>query len=46
VEVHDTAPGSTIVFNVGSYTTFGANSTLISTIFADIYITTGENTTI
>jgi predicted acyltransferase (DUF342 family) len=46
VEVHDAAPGSTIVFNAGSYTTIGANSTLIGTIFADTYITTGENTKI
>jgi MSHA biogenesis protein MshQ len=46
VEVHNAAPGSTIVFNAGSYTTIGANSTLIGTIFAGTYITTGENTTI
>ena len=40
------APGSTITFNSGSYTTIGANSILIGTIFAGTYITTGENTTI
>lgn len=45
-EVHDAAPGSTIVFNVGSYTTIGVSSILIGTILASNYITTGENITI
>ena len=46
IELVDVAPGSTIVFNAGSYTTIGANSSLIGTILAGTYITTGENTTI
>jgi predicted acyltransferase (DUF342 family) len=40
------APGSTIVFNSGTYTTIGANSNVIGTIIAGTYITTGEKTTI
>jgi predicted acyltransferase (DUF342 family) len=40
------APGSTIVFNSGTYTTIGANSNIIGTIFAGTYITTGAHTTI
>jgi carbonic anhydrase/acetyltransferase-like protein (isoleucine patch superfamily) len=46
IELVDVAPGSTIIFNAGSYTTVGANSILKGTIFAGTYITTGENTVI
>jgi MSHA biogenesis protein MshQ len=46
IDLVDIAPGSTIIFNSGSYTTIGANSSLRGTIYADTYITTGENTTI
>jgi serine acetyltransferase len=46
INLKDVALGSTIVFNAGSYTTIGANSSFIGTIFAGTYITTGENTTI
>nr|WP_297348392.1 ice-binding family protein [uncultured Glaciecola sp.] len=46
LDLVDVAEGSTIIFNAGTYTTIGANSTFRGTIFSGTYITTGANTRI
>jgi serine acetyltransferase len=37
---------STIIWNTGTYTTIGADSSFVGVVFADTYITTGANTSL
>jgi formylglycine-generating enzyme required for sulfatase activity len=46
IELVNVAEGSTIIFNAGTYTTIGADSTLRGTIVTGTYITTGANSTL
>jgi predicted acyltransferase (DUF342 family) len=46
IEVINSTPDTTVIWNTGGYTTIGADSIVIGTILAGSYVTTGEGTTL
>jgi hypothetical protein len=46
IEVINSTPDTTVVWNTGGYTTIGADSIVIGTILAGSYVTTGAGTTL
>lgn len=46
IEVINSTPDTTVIWNTGGYTTIGADSILIGTILAGSYVTTGAGTTL